>query len=122
LATPLSETDLRNYILLLERHGIAFNYLLNGAYFGNREWMRPWQKRVTVLLFDSYLTTLASSVTLTSHPQLSRKPNVGTSCNDPKRASGSIAAPSSPSRPSCDMTAALPPGISRCRTLSASSH
>ena len=34
LATPLSEADLRNYIRLLERHGIAFNYLLNGACLG----------------------------------------------------------------------------------------
>src|ERR1035437_7318652 len=50
LATPLSETDLRNYIRLLERQGIAFNYLLNGACFGNREWTRSWQKRVTALL------------------------------------------------------------------------
>src|ERR1019366_2643924 len=50
LATPLSEADLRSYIRLLDRHGIAFNYLLNGACFGNREWTRPWQKRVTALL------------------------------------------------------------------------
>jgi collagenase-like PrtC family protease len=50
LATPLSETDLRNYIRLLDRQGIAFNYLLNGACFGNREWTRPWQKKVTALL------------------------------------------------------------------------
>jgi hypothetical protein len=50
LATPLSEADLRGYIRLLERHGIAFNYLLNGACFGNREWTRPWQKKVTALL------------------------------------------------------------------------
>jgi hypothetical protein len=39
-----------SYIRLLDRHGIAFNYLLNGACFGNREWTRPWQKRVTALL------------------------------------------------------------------------
>jgi collagenase-like PrtC family protease len=50
LATPLSETDLRNYIRLLDSHGIAFNYLLKGACFGNREWTRPWQKKVTSLL------------------------------------------------------------------------
>jgi hypothetical protein len=37
LATPLSEADLRRYICLLDRHGMAFNYLLNGACFGNRE-------------------------------------------------------------------------------------
>jgi collagenase-like PrtC family protease len=50
LATPLSESDLRHYINLLDRHGIAFNYLLNGACFGNREWTRPWQKRMMGLL------------------------------------------------------------------------
>jgi len=50
LATPLSESDLRHYINLLDRHGIAFNYLLNGACFGNHEWTRPWQKRIMVLL------------------------------------------------------------------------
>jgi collagenase-like PrtC family protease len=50
LATPLSEESLRLYIRLLERHGIAFNYLLNGACFGNREWTRSWQKNVTSLL------------------------------------------------------------------------
>src|ERR1019366_9482257 len=50
LATPLSQIDLRNYIRLLDRQGIAFNYLLNGACFGNREWTRPWQRKVTALL------------------------------------------------------------------------
>jgi collagenase-like PrtC family protease len=50
LATPLSEAELRRYIGLLDRHGIAFNYLLNGACFGNHEWTRPWQKRMTALL------------------------------------------------------------------------
>src|SRR5664280_3914054 len=50
LATPLSEADLRNYIRLLDRQGIAFNYLLNGTCFGNCEWTRPWQKRVMSLL------------------------------------------------------------------------
>jgi len=50
LATPLSEADLQRYVHILYRHGIAFNYLLNGACFGNSEWTRPWQKRVTALL------------------------------------------------------------------------
>jgi len=50
LATPVSESDLRSYINLLERYGIAFNYLLNGSCFGNHEWTRPWQKRVTAFL------------------------------------------------------------------------
>lgn len=50
LATPLSDDDLRRYIQILEQHGIAFNYLLNGSCFGNHEWTRSWQKRVTSLL------------------------------------------------------------------------
>ncbi len=50
LATPLSENELRGYIQRLDSHGIAFNYLLNGSCFGNREWTRPWQKKVTALL------------------------------------------------------------------------
>jgi len=50
MATPLSEADLRGYVRLLDQHGIAFNYLLNGACFGNHEWTRSWQKRVTALL------------------------------------------------------------------------
>ncbi len=50
LATPLSEGDLRSYIALLDSHGIAFNYLLNGSCFGNREWSRSWQKKVSSLL------------------------------------------------------------------------
>ncbi len=50
LATPLSDNDLRRYIQMLDQHGIAFNYLLNGSCFGNSEWTRPWQKRVTSLL------------------------------------------------------------------------
>lgn len=50
LATPLSEDELRNYIHQLDQHGIAFNYLLNGSCFGNHEWTRSWQKKVTALL------------------------------------------------------------------------
>lgn len=49
-AATLRETGLRRYIDRLNRHGIAFNYLLNGACFGNHEWTRPWQNRVTALL------------------------------------------------------------------------
>lgn len=50
LATPLSASAMRRYIRQLEQHGIAFNYLLNGACFGNREWTRSWQKRLSALL------------------------------------------------------------------------
>src|ERR1019366_889444 len=57
-----------------------------------------------------------------SHPQRSRKPNAGTSFNDPRCASVSIAARCSPSGPSCGTTAAFRPAISRCQTSSASSR
>jgi len=50
LATPFSNTDLRQYIQLLEKYGISFNYLLNGSCFGNQEWTRAWQKRLMSLL------------------------------------------------------------------------
>jgi collagenase-like PrtC family protease len=50
MATPVSRKQLHDYVRLLESHGIAFNYLLNGACFGNREWTRAWQKLLTVLL------------------------------------------------------------------------
>ncbi len=50
LATPLSNVELRDYIRLLDRHGMAFNYLLNGACFGNREWTRAWQKQAMTLM------------------------------------------------------------------------
>jgi collagenase-like PrtC family protease len=41
---------LSEYVRLLARHGIAFNYLLNAACLGNREWSRSWQKKATRLL------------------------------------------------------------------------
>lgn len=50
VATPLSNDDLRRYIEMLDKHGMAFNYLLNGSCFANREWTRSWQKRVSTLL------------------------------------------------------------------------
>jgi len=46
MGTPLSERALRDYVALLDRHRIAFNYLLNSACIGNREWTRRWQKRL----------------------------------------------------------------------------
>jgi collagenase-like PrtC family protease len=50
MATPIAEKDLRRYITLLDSHGIAFNYLLNGSCMGNREWTRGWQKNLMALL------------------------------------------------------------------------
>jgi collagenase-like PrtC family protease len=50
MASALSGRGLRDYLETLQRHGIAFNYLLNGACFGNREWTRSWQKNLSRLL------------------------------------------------------------------------
>jgi len=50
MGTPLSDRQLAAYVAELDRHGIAFNYLLNSACLGNRQWGRPWQKKLVRLL------------------------------------------------------------------------
>lgn len=50
MGTPLSRGQLREYVALLNRHGIAFNYLLNSSCMGNREWTRGFQKKINALL------------------------------------------------------------------------
>ncbi len=46
----LSPRDLARYVALLAENGIAFNYLLNAACLGNREWGRSFQKKLMGLL------------------------------------------------------------------------
>ncbi|MFZ2657732.1 MAG: U32 family peptidase [Victivallales bacterium] len=50
MSSPVSWKDLQDYAGLLDRHGIAFNYLLNGSCLGNREWTGAWQKNLMKLL------------------------------------------------------------------------
>ena len=50
MGTPLTKHDLAVYVSLLNRHDIAFNYLLNSSCLGNREWSRRWQKKLLRLL------------------------------------------------------------------------
>ncbi len=50
MGTPLTERDLAAYVAGLDKQGIAFNYLLNSACLGNREWSRSWQRRFHRLL------------------------------------------------------------------------
>jgi collagenase-like PrtC family protease len=50
MGTPLREKRLRTYVARLAEHGIAFNYLLNSACLGNREWSRGWQRGLDRLL------------------------------------------------------------------------
>ncbi|MCL5282881.1 MAG: peptidase U32 [Planctomycetes bacterium] len=50
MGTPLTKNDLAVYVSLLNRHDIAFNYLLNSSCLGNREWSRRWQKKFARLL------------------------------------------------------------------------
>lgn len=50
MGTPVTHRGLRDYVALLGKHGIAFNYLLNSSCQANREWTRRWQKRLMRLL------------------------------------------------------------------------
>ena len=50
MGTPLTKGNLAAYVSILNKHGIAFNYLLNSSCLGNREWDRRWQKRLMRLL------------------------------------------------------------------------
>ena len=50
MGTPLTSSDLAAYVSILNRHNIAFNYLLNSSCLGNREWSRRWQKKLLRLL------------------------------------------------------------------------
>ena len=50
MGTPLTSRGIRDYVALLNEHGIAFNYLLNSSCQGNREWTRRWQKRLMRML------------------------------------------------------------------------
>ncbi len=50
MGTPITNRGIREYVALLEEHGIAFNYLLNSSCQGNREWTRRWQKRLMRML------------------------------------------------------------------------
>jgi collagenase-like PrtC family protease len=50
MGTPVGAGQLAEYVRRLQRHGIAFNYLLNASCLGNREWTRPWQRKLTRFL------------------------------------------------------------------------
>lgn len=50
MGTPLTRRELANYVAVLDRHDIAFNYLLNSSCLGNREWSRRWQRKLLRLL------------------------------------------------------------------------
>ncbi len=50
LGTRQSLRELREYVELLNRHQIGFNYLLNSSCQGNREWTRSWQARLNRFL------------------------------------------------------------------------
>ena len=50
MATPVSKGAMLDYVRLLDKHGIAFNYLINGSCMGNREWTGSWQRKIMSLL------------------------------------------------------------------------
>ncbi len=50
MAAAMGWDSLAAYVARLRRHGIAFNYLLNAACHGNREWSRWWQQKLRRVL------------------------------------------------------------------------
>ena len=50
MAGATDKHRLEAYVAALRTNGIAFNYLLNSACQGNREWGRNWQRRLMRLL------------------------------------------------------------------------
>ncbi len=54
MGTPFSYRQLAEYVSLVQNSGIAFNYLLNAACMGNREWGQRWQKK-----FNKFLEKLS---------------------------------------------------------------
>jgi len=56
MGTPFSYRQLAEYVSLARSYGIAFNYLLNAACMGNREWGQRWQKK-----FNRFLEKLSQA-------------------------------------------------------------
>ena len=50
MGSPITKQSLREYVAVLNTHGIAFNYLLNASCHGNEEWGRKWQRRLMLFL------------------------------------------------------------------------
>jgi collagenase-like PrtC family protease len=50
MSTPLRRRALARYVAEVHRQGMEFNYLLNAACAGNREWSRSFQRRLNRLL------------------------------------------------------------------------
>ncbi len=50
MAAPLRWRGLADYVKRLQANGIGFNYLLNSACLGNREWSRSFHKKLNRLL------------------------------------------------------------------------
>jgi collagenase-like PrtC family protease len=50
MGSPIGWRSLGRYVKELARHGIAFNYLLNGACLANGEWTARWQHALMRLL------------------------------------------------------------------------
>jgi collagenase-like PrtC family protease len=50
MSTPLDRKSLAGYIAAVHQNGMEFDYLLNAACLGNREWTRPFDKQLRELL------------------------------------------------------------------------
>ena len=50
ICTPVGKVSLAEYVRELAAHKIKFNYLLNSACMGNKEWSAKWQKNLMGML------------------------------------------------------------------------
>ncbi len=95
MGAPLTKKDLAAYVTSLAESGIAFNYLLNSACLGNREWARPWQKRLMRFLDELGAMGVRRLTVSTpyllerikiSHPEFHLKAGIYAQIDTPRRA------------------------------------
>ncbi len=70
MTTPLNKKQLAGYIRAVHREGMEFNYLLNSACLGNREWTRDFHRKLDRLLH--WLTDLEVDTVTVAIPYLAQ--------------------------------------------------
>lgn len=70
MSTPLLKGRLKQYIQAVHREGMEFNYLLNSACYGNREWTGKFHRELDKLL--EWLTDLKVETLTVSLPYLAQ--------------------------------------------------
>jgi len=95
MATPLHKPALASYITAIHANGLEFNYLMNSACLGNREWTKAFQKRLErelVWLEEQGVDTITVAAPLLleiikrRHPRLKVKVGIYAQVDTVKRA------------------------------------